>query len=489
MSELTMVGFALMFVYVILGYKRPAAAFITAPFAVVAFAYAAAGSFYQENLLLAPVLFVVAMAAVAASTRGADSREWFHWAASLLLIWFTLLLLLAVVLLGFHKLGAGAILPVLFILGVGAIIISSVSYGLASRRAVAINVFSTLGASMRQNLPLPMALDCAATGRYDATALVLRRIKTWMVKGYSLSEAVSRGYPQCPSRALAVLAAGERIDQLPAAVQAIEADVKSRAMDRAALRPVHPAYPVIMLTILFLFATGLAKFVLPQFKSIMAEMVEGELPAATRILLQITEPFIAGDAPLLLLLGGAMSVSGLCVYGAWRRRRLEKPYLLSQLGDLLKWHLPILHWFERNRALAQVVGLLRMSLDAGCPVNEAIRSTLRLDVNLYFHRRLACWLERVERGEAIGGSARRCGLGNTLAWAFEGGADTGNTPAVLEMLEAHYRSNYSYRVNLARFILWPVGIIMLGIAVGFVVFAVFSCVVAALSQNIANVYP
>lgn len=489
MSGLTMVGFALMFIYAILGYKRPAVAFITAPFAVVAFAYAAAGSVYQENLLLAPVLFVVAMAAVAASTRSLGSREWFHWAASLLLIWFTLLLVLAVVLVGFHKLGAGAILPVLFILGMGAIFISSVSYGLASRRAVAINVFSTIGATMRQNLPLPMALDCAAADRHDPTAFVLRRIKTWMVKGYSLSEAVSRGYPQCPSRALAILAAGERIDQLPAAVQAVEADMKSRAMDRTMLRPVHPAYPVIMLIILFLFATGLVRFVVPQFKTVMEEMTEGQLPLVTRMLVRITEPLISGDAPLLLLLGGAMSISGLCVYGAWRRRRPEQPYLLSQLGDWLKWHLPILHWFERNRALAQVVGLLRISLNAGCPVNEAIRNTLQLDVNLCFHRRLACWLELVERGESIGGSARRCGLGNALAWAFDGGADTGNTPAVLEMLEAHYRSNYSYRVNLARFILWPVVIIMLGIAVGFVVFAVFSAVIGAVSQGAANVYP
>ena len=265
--------------------------------------------------------------------------------------------------------------------------------------------------------------------------------------------------------------------------------MKSRAMDRSALRPVHPAYPVIMLIILFLFAAGLVRFVVPPFKSVMEEMTEGQLPLVTRMLVRITEPFISGDAPLLLLLGGAMSISGLCVYGAWRRRRPEQPYLLSQLGDWLKWHLPILHWFERNRALAQVVGLLRISLNAGCPVNEAIRSTLQLDVNLCFHRYLACWLELVERGEPIGGSARRCGLGNALAWAFDGGADTGNTPAVLEMLEAHYRSNYSYRVNLARFVLWPVVIIMLGIAVGFVVFAVFSAVVAAVSQGAANVYP
>jgi len=80
-------------------------------------------------------------------------------------------------------------------------------------------------------------------------------------------------------------------------------------------------------------------------------------------------------------------------------------------------------------------------------------------------------------------------LGNALAWAFDGGVETGNTPAVLEMLEAHYRSNYSYRVNLARFILWPAGIIALGATVGFVVFAIFSALVATLSQLTANVYP
>jgi len=130
-----------------------------------------------------------------------------------------------------------------------------------------------------------------------------------------------------------------------------------------------------------------------------------------------------------------------------------------------------------------------MSLNAGRPVNDAIRSTLKLDVNVCFQRRLACWLQRVERGEPIGDSARRCRLGNALAWAFDGGLETGNTPAVLEMLEAHYRFNYSYRVNLARFILWPVGIITLGATVGFVVFAIYSSLVATLSQLAATVYP
>ncbi|RPJ39626.1 MAG: hypothetical protein EHM35_01865 [Planctomycetaceae bacterium] len=489
MSALTVIGFGLLFVYGIVGYKRPGIAFITAPLAAVAFAYVAWGSYYQENVLLAPVLFVVAMVSVVASTYTCELREWYHRAALLLLIWFFVVLVVGILLAGFSEIGAGVVLPVLFILGLIAITLSAIGFGLASRRTIATSVFSTVGASMRQNLPLPMALDCAAVGRYDATSRVLRRIKTWMVKGYSLSEAVSRGYPQCPSRALALLAAGERIGQLPAAVRAVEADMKSRVKERTWLRPVHPAYPVVMLIILFLFTMGLLRFVIPQFKAILDEMNEGKLPAATRLLIRIVEPVMSGDGLILLLCLVAMCGSGLWIYGAWRRRRPEKPYLLSRLGDSIKWHLPILHWFERNRAMVQVVEVLRMSLDAGCPVNEAIRSTLQLDVNLCFRTRLACWLQLVERGEAIGDSARRCGLGHALAWAFDGGAETGNTPAVLEMLDAHYRSNYSYRVNLARFILWPLGIIMLGAAVGFVVFAVFSALMATLTQSIAHVYP
>ncbi|MBN1508397.1 MAG: type II secretion system F family protein [Sedimentisphaerales bacterium] len=489
MPTLEIIGFALLFVYGVVGYTRPAIAFVTAPFVSIALGYVAWNSYYQENLLLAPVLFVVAMASVAASTHGSESREWYHRAALLLLVWLGLVLVVGVVLSWFNIVGASAVLPVLFIVGIILIVAACVAYGIVTRWAAAVNVFSTIGASIRQNLPLPMALDCAAMGRNDATSRVLRAIKRWMVKGYPLSEAIRRGYPQCPAHVLALLSAGERIDQLPAAVRAVEADMKALAADRTRLRPVHPAYPIIMLIILFVFTMGLLRFVVPQFKSMLEEMSEGQLPASTRMLIRIADPFMAGDGlPLLILLAAAIA-SSVWIYGAWRRRRPQRPYVLSRLGDSLKWNLPVLHWFERNRAMTRVVALLRMSLNAGCPVNEAIRGTLQLDMNLCFRRRLACWLRRVERGEPIGESARRCRLGNTLAWAFAGGGHTGDTPAVLEVLEAHYRSNYSYRVNLARFILWPAGIIALGASVGFVVFSIFSSIVAVVSRCAANVYP
>jgi type II secretory pathway component PulF len=60
---------------------------------------------------------------------------------------------------------------------------------------------------------------------------------------------------------------------------------------------------------------------------------------------------------------------------------------------------------------------------------------------------------------------------------------------VLELLESYYRSNYSYRVNLTRFILWPCGIILLGATVGFIVYAVFSPGVMVLRHLAESVYP
>jgi type II secretory pathway component PulF len=487
MAGFWVVAFVLLAVYAVL-YKRPFTAFVTAPFAAMTLLYIGIYSERGEYVLLAPVLFIVAMTAVAVSSFGTESREWYHvWAYRILTI-IALLLVMIVAAVALEVLGAAAFLPILFLMAFAAFVGSLIHYGKTSRQMAAMTVFSTIGASMRQNLPLPMALDCAATGRHDLPATLLRRIKTWLIKGYPLSEALRRGYPRCPPWALAMLAAGERIGQLPVAAAAVEKDMRTRAAERTRLRPVPPVYPLIILTIAFLFAMFLMEFVIPQFKIVLEEMTEGKLPMATRILMEVMSFIIYKPGPWVQF-GFVVAVMLVYVlYRVSRRRRPDKPYLHSWILDSVRWFLPIVRWFERNRSVAQAVELLRISLDAGCPVNEAIRNTLRLDVNVFFRRRLACWLRCVERGDDIGDSARRCKLGKPLAWAF-GGPNAGNTPAILETLESYYRSNYSYRVNLARFILWPLCIIGLGLTVGFIVFALFSPCVAVLREMCANVYP
>lgn len=492
MSELAAITAVLMVVYTILGYKLPALAMATVPIAALGMVYFFIESAEMEVALSAVVLFLVTLVAVALGGRHAETQRWYQRLAFLILAAVGGLLFIVGFFWAFAAVGAGFVLPLFLLLGVAAVVACLIGYSAGSRKATAASVFATLGSSMRQNLPLPMALECAAHGRTDGTAAALQQIKKWLLQGYSLVESLRRGYPRCPSRALAILAAAEPQDQLPTAMATVEADLRSQAAGRMRLQPVHAAYPLVILTITFIMVLGLMTFVIPQFKTVLEEMTGDRLPAPTRVLMGIMEVLVYkrnGLPAILIFVLIFFVIPPVWIWARTRRRRPEKPYLFSRMGDWIKWRLPILHWFENNSATLQTVELLRISLRTDCPLNEAIRSALDLDVNQSFKKRLVCWLRRVEQGDDVAAAARGCGLPSGLAWAFERSASASHAPAVLEMLESFYRSNYSYRVNLARFILWPCAIILLGATVGFVVFAIFSPGVEVINSMAGNVYP
>ena len=243
------------------------------------------------------------------------------------------------------------------------------------------------------------------------------------------------------------------------------------------------------MTIMFLILAAVIVFVMPHFQAAMYEMFggSGPLPYSTRLLMSIGYDYgwLIGLALLLIIFVLIPAV----LYTRFRPRRPHKPYFLSRVGDFLKWHLPILHHFERNYSMVQVVELLRLSLSAGGTVNAAIDNALELDVNNSFKKRLRRWLKRLKRGDNVAAAARRSGLGSPLAWAFDEKVNTGNTLAVLETLENFYRSSYSYCVNLARFIMWPCLTLIMGAIVGFVVLGIFSPLVAIITSLSGTVTP
>ena len=232
---------------VLLGFIAPIAALIISPILSIVCCIMACQAYVFVNspaLAVGLIIFPATLAAVLLSRRrdeyGIISGIWG-------VIKFLLRLLVYVILLvgliaAFKALGL-----ILF-----AVLVSSIfSYKLTSRYAMTNNIISTIGACMRQNLPLSTALETTAGDNKDKLSRILRSISRWLSQGYSLSESVKRGYPSCPGDVVGMIAAAENVNQLPQAIKSLEADIMEKADESKRVEPVSLSYPLIVLLIAF----------------------------------------------------------------------------------------------------------------------------------------------------------------------------------------------------------------------------------------------
>lgn len=461
--------------FVVLGLKKPGFSLVVSPFiSSMLYIFAASGHFVKfPSAIISLLIFPTVLLIIVFRRYDTDTIPWPKvWAKRILISFFALALLIIMFIISLPLGGIFAgILGLFFGCVIGAVAIG--------RNSTIAFVISTIGASMRQNLPLPLALQSASENLKYKHSQILRQISKWLVQGYSLSESIKRGFKNCPANITALIAAGEKIGQVPQVVQSIEFDLLENATDSKRIRPVYPAaYFITVLIIMSFLVLSLMIGVIPKFSTVMKDLAGTELPKSTQILIEISDAIVFKYSWFTLaVIGFLFIISIFYLRVKFRPRRTEKPLMLSRIGDFIKWHLPIVRWFEINYSTLQVVEVLKISLNAGTTINEAIRNTIELDVNCQLRKKLKEWLRLVETGENPSDAVRRCGLANSLSLAFERQTSHESTLPVLEMLESVYRSNYSYRVNLARFILLPCTTIVLGAMVGFVAYSIVSAMV------------
>lgn len=432
---------------------------------------------WTELAITGLVVFITATAAIAFKKGGL-------WVRRILIACSLVVIVVA----GFVLFGMwGSLGLMIVLLFTGAV----VSIVMTLELTTAAYVISTISSSVRQNLPLPAAMEMAAIGQDDKRARILRNIKKWLVEGYSLSESLKRGYARCPGYATALVAVGERIGQVPQSLGVLEQDLVAKANLNKNVRHIPLCYPPILLLLMLTIVLMLMTFVIPAYAAVLSEVSTVKLPWATTVLMRIAG-FIKYNYGWLLVL---LVLMGFVVGGAFyvrikvRPRRPDRPYIISNIGDFIRWHIPILRWYEWNRAMQRIVGMLRLSLNSGCTVNEAIANTIEMDINVCFKRKLREWLDRVERGDDIGQSARQCGMGSAMAWAFADMQNHSNTLDILETLESSYRWGYSRAAAMTRFIIGPCETLCLGLMVGFIAYAIFAPILAVIYAMTDSIVP
>lgn len=488
---LYIVNFAIFLGFIILAWKKPAAALIlllpTTAWIVFTGLINFEGRIPDEAIVmhvLSIILLPVSICIIHWSPSSSRlETPWYRAVTGAILTIFKYLVILALFVLVFQFFS-----PILFML----FLVGSYQFAQAQKFGLAVDVISTIGTSTRQSLPLPMALTTAAYGQKKKQARIFNNIAHWLTQGWPLSEALRRGYPKCPSNILASITAAEKMNQLPKAIELLQVDLSEKVNDYKATGPVEPLYPFVVLSILFLMMMGLCIFIVPTFAEVLSDISDGKegLPAATQSLLNFSSWMIARKGLNALMVFVFVLMVGYMVFHIHnRRRRPEKPRFLSRVGDRIKWNTPVLHWFEKTFGNLYFVQSLRVGLLAGYPMNTILKNALGLDVNRCYQKRLEKWLDKIEAGDNIAQSAKACGLDKALCWALDEKVNKGNAPQVLEGLEEVYRNQYNYRKNVLAAATEPLIILCLGLCVGWVVYAMFIAILSTITVTLQYTMP
>lgn len=380
---------------------------------------------------------------------------------------------------------------VYFLFFMAFIIVSIRGVVKSTKRATLGFVMTTIGASLRQNLPLTAALRSAAEGQPFGRKMPLLNISNWLEQGFSLADSIKRGYRKCPPRITALIEQAEKMSQLPQTLASIEKDIVQRSEETRHAGPIKPlSYILTVFIAANLILFGLMLFVMPKFAEVLYEMTGGDLPLSTQIVMSYANfmTFKYGWAWVMLIITLFGLGSLLNLRTKFSRRRPVKPRLSWAVKDWFRWHTPIIRWYEINYSALNLVELLKSSVSAGIPILQAFKQSTELDVNICFRKKLVKLFRILENGGDTSGSIVQCKLPKPIAWAFQSNPDQDSLSDMLEMIENFYRTNYSYMVSMAKFVLTPLSIILLGAGVGFVCYAVLSPMVQII-EHLIDVTP
>ena len=293
-------------------------------------------------------------------------------------------------------------------------------------------------------------------------AKVAGEIRLDVERGSSLSAALSRHPKVFNHLYVAMVKSGEAGGVLDAVLMrladTIEKQVELRRKVKSAM-----TYPIVVLTICSVIATAMLLLIVPQFKSIYADL-GGTLPLPTRILISVSD-LLKTFFPIVVLLG----VAGFFGFRKWSRSDQGRPK-----WDAFKLRVPVAGALTRKAALARFSRTLS-ALDAfRCRHPGGTR-----------HRGRDC-RQRGDRDRGARHAGRGQARGHALAPAGTprgvppdgraddlGGEETGALDEMLDKIADFYDQEVSATVDALTSLIEPMLICLMGVIVGGMIISLY----------------
>lgn len=291
--------------------------------------------------------------------------------------------------------------------------------------------------------------------------------------GSTLSEAMAKCPGAFDKLFVNMVAAGEtggvldlilsRIAEFMEKAQKLKSRVKSAMV-----------YPAVVLGAAFTILLLLMKYVIPQFKTVLEEMVEGELNAMTQAVLGASS-WIAYDFGWAILLGVPFAIIILLKM----IRRFHGGRLVL---DMIKLRLPIIGQLSGKIAVTRWTRTLGTLIGAGVPILDAINTSSETAGNEVYSKMLGKVHNSIRQGDTFAGPLKQSKTVDLIVTNMVAvGEETGDLDKMLLKVAENYDEQVDVLVASLMSLLEPVMIIVLGGIVMVIVLAVFLPMIQVIS--------
>lgn len=319
-----------------------------------------------------------------------------------------------------------------------------------------------LAGLLRAGVPIIRALSTIQEQTENAAfRTVIGDIVSGVRDGKMFSESLVR-YPRLfPELYVNMVRSGESAGVLDEVLmrlaEARETDDELRGKVLSAL-----AYPAFVLAVGFASVFIILTFFLPRIMNLFQGMGR-VLPLPTRMVMAVSG-FFAGYWVWMVALGGVAALA----LGRFLRTKRGR---LAVDGWVLR--LPLLGRFARDTDIVRFARTLALLVRAGIPVERA----LKLGGHTLMNRRLRTGVltvaeETVRQGATVASGLKKCaGMPAFVTSMVAVGEESGRLDDVLLEVASFYQRELDRGLKLITTLLEPVLILLVGIVVGFIIFA------------------
>lgn len=320
-----------------------------------------------------------------------------------------------------------------------------------------------LATLLKASIPLVDALGIASEQTENAALKeAFSDLKNQVNEGGTLNKALLK-YPGIFDKIyVSMVEAGELSGTLDVILIRLAEFTESQSELRAKLKSAM-TYPAIMLTFMTLLIGGLFIFMIPDMKQIFEDNEGLELPTLSKIVFGISDFLLAYWA--FILVSFFLFVF---LFYVWKKSPSG-----SQAWDALKLKFPVFGKLIRMVAVARFCRTLATLLNGGVPMLNAMSIVRNVVDNETLAKALDEARDNISEGESIAGPLKRSGeFPPIVIHMVNVGEKTGELENMLNQVSDSYDFQVRTKVDSFTSILEPVMLVLMGLIVAVIVFAV-----------------